>query len=235
MLDVFILNNAGNHFGFNTSHTETELVFPMQPSTKTLQWMFALIGKLLSLNDCLVVELTESSTETLSKGFGMMLLSRIPNQIIVWLQTLAVVRKCLLNWHSHFSSLKAVFVSWQKVFISDEHQQHLFMERLIYINVCSSGWKAPLLPHSDSLFSLVPFKWIIDHWWSLMYLDYKCQKWWQENKDWRRIVWPQLTERKMFWGQKWKAEPEAQVNFSDMLKYEDGGFGFVMMACCHYQ
>lgn len=97
MLDVFILNNAGNHFGVNTSHTETELVFPMQPCTKTLEWMFALIGKLFSLRDCLLVELTESATETLSKGFGMLLLSKILNQIIVWLQILAVVRKCLLK------------------------------------------------------------------------------------------------------------------------------------------
>lgn len=95
MLDVFILNNAGNHFGVNTSHTETELVFPMQPCTKTLEWMFALIGKLFSLS--LLVELTQSTTETLSKGFGMLLLSKILNQIIVWLQILAVVRKCLLK------------------------------------------------------------------------------------------------------------------------------------------
>lgn len=91
MLDVFILNSAvgphgENHFSINTSQTETQLVFCFACPRHTKVLKDVEVDKLFFLNYWMLAELTESSKEILPKGFGVMLRSKIPDQIMVWLQ-----------------------------------------------------------------------------------------------------------------------------------------------------
>lgn len=108
MLDVLILNNFVGPHGETISalilHRQKQNLFSvslvdrLQKSSMTLRLMFALLGKLLFLSYWMSIKLTASTKEIHPKGFGVMLRSKIPNQIMIWLLN-AVAVKCLMKFY----------------------------------------------------------------------------------------------------------------------------------------